>query len=157
LEQPSGKIAAAPVVRARTVVVFWLHAVDTLDADDRRTSLQDLRDYTDRLAPYLADRDIKLVGTNADSVWVELPRGARRLIMLTGLDYPYGYVLITPGEAEEILTGISTDDEMVDAARDYFDIDDADSSATVVTLSRGASDGDAPDAFAALTPRQLVP
>jgi hypothetical protein len=60
----------------------------------------------------------------ADSIVVELERGPQRVITLGGLDYPFGYVLVEPGYAETILTGVSTDDELLDQVGWYFGLEE---------------------------------
>ena len=58
----------------------------------------------------------------ADRLRPDAPAGVRelkaagvgRVIMLTGLDYPFGYVLVEPGFPETILTGVSTDTELME-------------------------------------------
>lgn len=111
------------VVRKSSVVVFWLPASDTLDHDTAADLLDDFRSYTDRTSAFFANQGIEMVGTNSDTIYVELKGGPRRTIVLSGLDFPFGYVLIEPGIPEWILTGISTDEELLDAATDYFDLD----------------------------------
>jgi hypothetical protein len=117
----------APIVRAATVVAFWLTGSDTLPEADRRTAQEEFRRSNLTVAKYLGDTDIVLVGTVNDTVVVELAGGKRRVIMLSGLDFPYGYVLIEPGYAEEFHTGIDADQDLQDAIDDYFGLD-ADSS-----------------------------
>lgn len=114
----------APVVLGPTVVAFWLPASDTLGEGSGADLLDDFRAYTQLVAPLLAERGITLAVTNADSVVVELAGGPRRVIMLGGLDYPFGYVLVEPGYAESILTGVSTDDELLGEVDWYFGLDD---------------------------------
>jgi len=109
------------VVTGPTVVVFWLPAADTIPAPDQASALDDMTYYTDRVAETLARHDIKLVPTNADTVYVALPGGQRRPILLSGLDYPFGYLLITPGETERVLAGVYADDELLDELAAYFD------------------------------------
>lgn len=65
--------------------------------------------------------------TTADSIVVELQGGPHRVISLRGLDYPFGYVLVEWGYAETILTGVSTDEELLDEVTWYFGLDEADS------------------------------
>jgi hypothetical protein len=113
-----------PVVRAPSVVVFWLRAADTLSEDDRAQALADLRYYTAQVAPALAANGIALLATNADTVYIALPGDVRRPVLLAGLDYPYGYVLVDPGGPERILTGVYADDELLDELRAYFDLPD---------------------------------
>ncbi|HXM37567.1 MAG TPA: hypothetical protein VN908_02785 [Gemmatimonadales bacterium] len=110
------------VVTGPTVLVFWLAAADTLAAPDQAAALDDLTYYTDRIAPTLARHDIKLVPTNAETVYVALPNHQRRAILLSGLDYPFGYVLVQPGGDERVLAGVYADDELLDEVRVYFDL-----------------------------------
>jgi hypothetical protein len=121
--QSAGAVALS-VVRSPTVVSFWLASADTLDSTSAAEARSDFEYYTAHAADFLAEQEIALVGTTADTIIVELPGGGRRTIMLTGLDYPFGYVLVQPGYAERILTGISTDEELEDEASSYFDVGD---------------------------------
>jgi hypothetical protein len=118
------------VVQKATLVVFWLPASDTLASADGADMLDDFRYYTSAAAPWFEDQGIPVVTTNADTIVVEAEGAPRRIIMLSGLDYPFGYVLVDPGYPEEILTGVMTDDELVDEADGYFgsndDSDDGD-------------------------------
>jgi len=120
------KARPALVVRKATVVAFWLPGADTLDEGDARDALEDLRAGSGHLANYLKDQEIMVVGSVSDSIWIEAPNGPRRLVMLVGLDYPYGYVMIDPGFPEQIMTGDSSDEELQDAADDYFGLDGED-------------------------------
>jgi hypothetical protein len=63
---------------------------------------------------------------------VELPGHSRRAIVLSGLDYPYGYLLIDPGTPERILTGVYDDDELLDELNAYFDLSDEPDSSRVL-------------------------
>jgi hypothetical protein len=108
------------VVTGPTVLVFWLPAADTLSAPDQASALDDLTYYTDRIAPLLLRHAVLLVPTNADTVYVALPNRQRQAILLSGLDYPFGYVLIAPGEAERILAGVYAEDELFDEVQAYF-------------------------------------
>jgi len=125
--------AVARTISNQSVVVFWLQEADTIADEERRSSLDDLRDYTQAVAPLLAAHEIDLVATRADTVFVEAQGGKRRLVMLSGLDYPYGYVFIDPGYPEEIVTGILTDDNLEGWVRDYFELPNPDSTTTVAT------------------------
>ena len=60
--------------------------------------------------------------TNSDTIYVALPNRQRRMILLTGVDYPFGYVLVEPGTAERILAGVYSDDELRDEVEAYFDL-----------------------------------
>lgn len=112
------------VITAPSVVLFWLRAADTLGADDRADTFDDLKYYTEQVAPALGASGIKLLATNADTVYVALANNARRTILLSGLDYPYGYLLIDPGGPERILTGVYADEDLMDELRAYFDLPD---------------------------------
>lgn len=119
----------APIVREPTVVAFWLPASDTLKQGEGADLLDDFRAYTGAVSPLLDEQGIKLETTTADSIVVELENGPRRIIRLSGLDYPFGYVLVEPGYPETILTGVSTDDELLEQVSWYFGLDeDSDSS-----------------------------
>ena len=111
------------VIRVPTVVVFWLAAADTLSTGDASSAYDDLSYYTEQVAPDLKDAGIAIVPTTADTVYVEGPAHRRRPVVLSGLDYPYGYVLIDPGGPERILTGIYSDDDLLDEIDAYFDLD----------------------------------
>jgi hypothetical protein len=119
-------MTVAPIVTEPTVVAFWLPSSDTLAGGEGADLLDDFRSYTARVAPSLADADIALVATTADSIIVELEGGPRRVIVLRGLDYPFGYVLVEPGYPETILTGVSTDDELLEQVDWYFGLDEDD-------------------------------
>lgn len=110
------------VVTGPTVLVFWLPTADTLPAPEQAAALDDLTYYTDQIAPLLARHGITLVPTNADTVYVLLPNRQRQAILLSGLDYPFGYVLVDPGAAERILAGVYADDELLDEVLVYFDL-----------------------------------
>ena len=124
------------LVTGPTVIVFWLVSADTFSADDQAEALDELNYATEQLAPTLARSNIQLVPTNSDSVYVSLPNNKRRLILLSGVDYPFGYVLIEPGSAERILAGVYADDELLDEVEAYFDLPaTADSTSTGPRIS----------------------
>jgi hypothetical protein len=112
----------ARVITEPTVVVFWLAGADTLSAADQAEALDELNYTTEGIAPTLAKHNIKLVPTNSDTIYVALPNRQRRMILLTGVDYPFGYVLLQPGTAERILAGLYGDDELLDEVEAYFDL-----------------------------------
>jgi hypothetical protein len=117
--EASGSVKV-PVIREATVVAFVLPASDTLKPGEQRDGLEDFRGYSAIVAPLLGDEEVAFVPTTADSIIIERSDGIRRVVMLGGLDYPYGYVLITPGFAETILTGVLTDSELIDEVDWYF-------------------------------------
>ena len=110
------------VIAEPTVVVFWLSGADTLSAADQAEALDELNYTTEGIAPILTRHNIKLVPTNSDTIYVALPNRQRRMILLTGVDYPFGYVLLQPGTAERILAGVYADDELLDEVEAYFDL-----------------------------------
>src|SRR5439155_26189565 len=61
------------LITEATVVVFWLRQGDTLDVDQASEASDDLRYYTQQVAPTLKANDIQLVATNAETVYVSLP------------------------------------------------------------------------------------
>ena len=117
------------VVTQPTVIVFWIAAADTFSAEDQSQALDDMNYATEQIAPTLKQHDIKLVPTNSDTIYVALPNHHRRTILLTGVDYPFGYVLVEPGTAERILAGVYDEDELLDEIDAYFDLPSADSTA----------------------------
>jgi len=121
---PRRPLGEAPVIREPTVVAFWLPASDTLKQGEGADLLDDFRSYTGLVAPLLEEQGITLATTTADSLIVELENGPRRIIRLSGLDYPFGYVLVEPGYPETILTGVSTDDELLEQVTWYFGLDE---------------------------------
>src|SRR2546423_15666962 len=114
---------------ALPILLFWLRAADTMAAEDRADTFDDLKYYTEQIAPALESGGINLLATNADTVYVALPNHTRRAILLSGLDYPYGYLLIDPGGPERILTGVYSDDDLLEELRVYFDLPDDTASA----------------------------
>ena len=118
-QQEAGTVTT-PVIREATVVAFVLPASDTLKPGEEHDGLEEFRGYSAAVAPLLADEEIAFVPTTADSIIIERSDGIRRVVMLGGLDYPYGYVLVTPGYAETILTGVLTDSELIDEVDWYF-------------------------------------
>jgi hypothetical protein len=66
---------------------------------------------------------IDLVPTNADTVYLALPNNRRRAILLTGLEFPFGYLLVDPDGPERILAGVYADDELLDEITAYFDLE----------------------------------
>jgi len=112
------------VVTGPSVVLFWLPAADTLSAADQSQAFDDLKYYTEQVAPTLAANGIELLSTNSDTVYVPLSNKQRRTVLLSGLDYPFGYLLVDPGGPERILTGVYEDAELLDELRAYFDLAD---------------------------------
>ena len=119
------------------MVAFRLATTDTLADGSGLDLLDDFRAYTALVGDALKEAGIVLGATTADSVVVELEAGPRRVIMLAGLDYPFGYVLVEPGYAETILTGVSTDEELMAEVDWYFGSDEAERSAAPRSGWRG--------------------
>jgi len=112
------------VLTDAAVVAFWLKAADTIPVDVRRRVREEFRRSNLAVADYLSDTDVGIVATVNDTVIVQLESGERRLVMLSGLDFPYGYVFIEPGYAEEFHTGLAGDDDLEGAIDDYFGLED---------------------------------
>lgn len=110
------------LVTRPTVIVFWLAAGDTLHPDDASTAYQDLTEVTEAIVPLLAAFDIALEPTNADTVFVEMPNRRRRSVLLTGLELPFGYLLVEPGGVERVLPGVYGEEELLEEIRVYFDL-----------------------------------
>lgn len=110
------------VVTGPAVIVFWVAAGDTLHPDDAAAAYAELTAATERIVPALAAYDIQLFPTNADTVYIELPNREWRPVLLTGLDYPFGYLLAEPGGVERILTGVYGEEELLEEIRSYFDL-----------------------------------
>jgi len=117
-------LVAPRVIAEPSVVLFWLPAADTLSVGDQAEVFDDLKYYTEQVAPALEAGGIRLLATNADTVYVTLPNRRQRAILLSGLDYPFGYLLVDPGGPERILTGVYAADELLDELRAYFDLPD---------------------------------
>jgi hypothetical protein len=114
---------APRVVTGPTVIVFWLPAGgDTLTPDDAVDAFDQLTSATQAILPQLTAYNIKLLPTHAETVYVALPNRRRRPILLSGLDYPFGYLLVEPGSPERILTGTYAEDDLVDEVAAYFDL-----------------------------------
>lgn len=133
-------IEEAPVIREATVVAFWLPASDTLKSGQGADLLDDFRAYTGAVSPLLDQQGIKLETTTADSIVVVLENGPSRVIRLSGLDYPFGYVLVEPGYPETILTGVSTDDELLEQVSWYFGLDEEADSAEAGVVRTSVSE-----------------
>lgn len=116
-----------PVVNDAAVIAFWLGATDTIGSTERTRALDEFRHATQLVADYLDDTDVILLATLQDTVRVHLTGGATRSIMLSGLDYPYGFVFIEPGFAEEFHTGPIVDEDLEAALDDYFGFEPPDS------------------------------
>jgi hypothetical protein len=114
-------------VREAAVIAFWLSSTDTLPSGELRPAREEFRHSTQVAAEYLDDTDVALLATLQDTVLVRLEGGSTRIVMLSGLDYPYGYVFIEPGYAEEFHTGPISDDDLEDALDDYFGFEETDS------------------------------
>jgi hypothetical protein len=110
------------VVTGPSVIVFWLAGADSLTADDQAQALDDLNTTTESVAPTLRRHDITLLPTNAETIYVALPNRQRRVIVLSGIDFPFGYVLVEPGLAERILAGVYAEEELLDEVETYFDL-----------------------------------
>ena len=116
--------SSVAILTDAAVVAFWLPSADTIPPDVRRRVREEFRRSNQAIAGYLADTDVGIVATVNDTLIVELQNGAQRLVMLSGLDFPYGYVFVEPGYAEEFHTGLDGDEALESAIDDYFGLED---------------------------------
>jgi len=115
------------------MVVFWNTSADTLGPAAAADAMRELSDRAAWASEYLDPYDIPVYATRATALVVRPAQGAGRFVDLGGLDYPFGFVLIEPGYAEEFLTGLQTEEDLEDALVDYFDLEPADSAGTLHT------------------------
>src|SRR5437016_1159155 len=118
-----GRAAAIPEPGTRLVTLARAgdHPAGT---DYRAQTFDDRKYYTEQVATALQATGIRLLATPADTVYVALPNRELRPVLLSGLDYPFGYLFIDPGGPERILTGVYANDDLMDELRAYFDISD---------------------------------
>jgi hypothetical protein len=117
---------APRVLTDAAVVLFWLDAADTLSLDSSSDAIRRLRRSADGLHRLLAETDVLVLATHESRLYVGGAGHPRRQIMLTGLDYPWGIVLIDPGYPEQIITGPIDQDELEGLAWRFFGLDDPD-------------------------------
>ncbi len=140
VEAPVSVGEGVPVLKDAAVVAFWLAAVDTLPEKSRRAIQEEFRRSNDAIADYLSDTDVVLVTTLSDTVVVE-SGDERYLVLLSGFDFPFGYLLVEPGYDEEFHTGLIIDQDLEAAIDEYFELEAVDSldrrriAAAGVTLS----------------------
>ena len=108
------------------MVAFWLSAVDTLPEPSRRAIQQEFRRSNDAMSDYLSDTDVALVTTRSDTVVVETEE-ERYLVLLSGFDFPFGYLLVEPGYEEEFHTGLMVDEDLQSVIDEYFEFEPANS------------------------------
>lgn len=116
--------SSVAILTDAAVVAFWLTSADTIPTEARHRVREEFRRSNQAIAGYLSDTDVGIVATVNDTVMVQLQNGARRLVMLSGLDFPYGYLFVEPGYAEEFHTGLVGDDALESAIDDYFGLED---------------------------------
>lgn len=109
-----------PILDHATVVGFWLTAVDTLPPQAVRTIREQFRRSNEAVQKYLEGSDVSMVTTVSDTLYIQLVDGRRRMVTLTGLDFPYGYIFIEPGYAEEFHTGIGEIEDLEAGIDSYF-------------------------------------
>jgi hypothetical protein len=126
------------LVTGPTLIVFWLAAGDTLHPEDAASALEDINFYTEQITPQLERWGIALLPTNADTIYIALPNDKRRSVLLTGLEYPFGYVIAEPGGIERVLPGVYASEELLDELKVYFDLED--DTTTVVVEPKVISD-----------------
>ena len=107
-----------------SLIVFWLAGGDTLHPEDAASVLEDINFYTEQIAPQLERWGIELLPTNADTIYIALPNNKWRSVLLTGLEYPFGYVIAEPGGVERVLPGLYASEELLEELKVYFDLED---------------------------------
>ncbi len=121
---PPPVLGAVPVIVQPTVVGFWLRGSDTLPGEEARAARAEYLRLVEEVSRYLGGTDVQFARVETDTIVVQLAGGVQRIIMLTGLDYPYGFVLVDPGYAEEFHTGLDLLEDLEDAIVDYFGLED---------------------------------
>lgn len=111
---------APRLITSPTAVLFWLPQGDTLSTEERDAARAGLALAAATLGDLLDAYGIPVMGVSAGQVYVQAPGAPRRTVMLAGLDYPWGVVLVDPGYPEQILTGPIEAGELEDLAWDYF-------------------------------------
>jgi hypothetical protein len=117
------------------VVVFWNTSADTLGPAGAADAMSELSERAAQASEYLDQYDIPVYATRATALMVRSANGPGRFVDLGGLDYPFGFVLVEPGYAEEFLTGLQTEEDLEDALVDYFELEPPDSSGTLRTAA----------------------
>lgn len=117
-------MADSGFIRGATVIAFTLKGTDTLAPDTGGEKLREFEAYTQLVFPMLEEQGLAVRSTHSDSIVVVMENGPARTIMLQGLDFPFGYVLVEPGFPETIMTGVVTDEELLEEASFYFGLDD---------------------------------
>ena len=112
------------LVTEPTLIVFWLPAGDTLQPEDAAAALDELNYYTEQIGPSLARWGVRLLPTNAETLYIALPNHKRRSVLLSGLDFPFGYVIAEPGGIERVLPGVYPVEELLEEVRVYFDLEE---------------------------------
>jgi len=113
--EPAPRLLTGP-----TAVLFWLPAGDTLTAEERTAAREGLTASAATLRHLLGAYGIPVTGVSVEQVYVQAPGAPRRTVMLGGLDYPWGLVLVDPGYPEQIITGPVESEELEELAWDYF-------------------------------------
>src|SRR3989442_3564991 len=76
-DSSDGTLLVPRVVTEPSVVLFWLRAADTLGADYRAATFDDLKYYTEPIAPALEAGGITLRATTARPATVSIPSNQR--------------------------------------------------------------------------------
>ena len=120
----AGIIAAPRVITGPAAVLFWLKDVDTLETDSAVVAAQDFTSQAQDLTDLLSDTDVAVYFTTSSRIYVRATGGPRRIVMLSGLDFPWGVVFVEPGYAEQIVTGPVAPTDFRDLVYDYFGLED---------------------------------
>ena len=120
----AGITAAPDVITHSAAVVFWLRDVDTLQSDSAVVAVQDVTTLSQDLVDLLSDTDVAVYFTTRSRIYVRARLAPRRVVTLTGLDFPWGVVFVEPGYAEQIVTGPIAPADFRDMVYDYFGLDE---------------------------------
>jgi len=115
---------APEAIAGPTAVLFWLRSADTLQGESWTAGGHSLRASLAELRDVLEGYSVAVTGTNRKKLVVASGQGPTRTVMLEGLDYPWGVVLLDPPYPEQILTGPLDEGELADLAWHYFQLDD---------------------------------
>ena len=120
----AGITAAPGVIAGPAAVLFWLRDVDTLATDSALAAVSDITVQAEDLTGLLSDTDVEVYFTTRSRIYVRGEGGPRRIVQLSGLDFPWGVVFVEPGYAEQILTGPVLPSDFREMVYDYFGLED---------------------------------
>jgi hypothetical protein len=123
LSDLAGVYSAPKLVNRPAAVLFWLETADTLPADSTSDAIEHLRLLAEGLGRVLAGSNIPVLATHASRILIGGKGRPRRAVTLSGLDYPWGVMLVDPGYPEQIITGPVDSEDVEDLAWSYFELE----------------------------------